>query len=76
MELLAGEELYAEGVEEDVLYTVAEGLLQSFHSLQGTDETLRIDCASGFNWAKTVLWEDNLPSSVKAVRCNSFRLSW
>lgn len=43
VELLAGEELYPEGVEEDVLYIVAEGLLQSFHSLQGTDETLRID---------------------------------
>ena len=60
MELLAGEELYAEGVEEDVLYIVAEGLLQSFHSLQGTDETLRIDqLPPDLNWAKTVLWEDN-----------------
>ena len=48
MEISAGEVLYEEGIEEDVLYLVAEGLLRSYYLLDGSDENR--DCISLFIW--------------------------
>ena len=69
MEISAGEVLYEEGIEEDVLYLVAEGLLRSYYLLDGSDEEKKIDHLSvGMHLGEDcVMGRQMRSSSVRAV---------